>query len=240
MKPIEKMSAVHRVLGKVSAPVDRSVVNEPIGPHYSTTLPKSQTVLSDPVKAKLMIPPPPADLGGSTDSSSYLHTRLISAVVPLLGCQADGSPLTGMEDVSQDTSQILRDLRRAEASATPIAESCGFTIYNWLNFEERLSMELKSAGIEGKGSVLDSADCPILQDLADSVERQESVQAESAKWRQLVSDLLRDGKEKVLEERLKKHKEWSSVVNHFMTQEKSKGSLEKKKRIHATGSTESD
>jgi hypothetical protein len=240
MKPIEKMTTVHRVLGKVSPPVDRSILNEPIGPHYSTTLPKSQAVMGDPFKSKLMIPPPPADLGGSADSSSYLHTRLISAVVPLLGCKTDGVALGAMDDVSQDTSQILRDLRRVEGTVTPVSEGYGFTAYNWLNFEERLALELKSAGIEGKGGVLDSADCPILQDLADSVERQGAVQAESAKWRQVVSDILKDGKEKILEERLRKHKQWSSVVNHYMAQEKAKGSLEKKKRIHANGSTESD
>jgi hypothetical protein len=240
MRPIEKMSAIHRVLGKVAVPADRSVLNEPMGPHYSTTIPKSQAVQSDPTKARLMIPQPPADLSGSADSSSYLHTRLISAVVPLLGCKADGIGFSGGVDIGQDTSQILRALRRAEASATPVSETCGFTMYNWLNFDERLSMELKSAGIEGKGSVIDPADCPILQDLADSFEKQEAVQAESAKWRRVVADLLRDGKEIVLEDRLKRHRQWSAVMSHYVAQEKPKGSLEKKKKIHTNASTESE
>jgi hypothetical protein len=223
MKPVEKLSAIHRLLGQSTPIGDKSALTEPIGPHYSSTLPKTPAFLSDPHKSKLIIPPPPSELTGSVDGASHLHARLISALVPLLGSEEPDFSGQGTEDSSPGPAQLLKDLRRAEMSATPLADCCGFTMYSWLTFEEKLSMELKFAGIEGPRNLRNAIDSPILQDLADSLEMQEEIQSKAVTWRRTVSDMLSNGKQKVLEERMQKERNWNLVMNNFMAQEKAKG-----------------
>lgn len=85
MKPIDKLSSIQAYLVPTEIKEDTDkILNEPIGPHYSTTIGRSQAVLSDPIKSRLIIPPPPSNLSGNPVTSSYLHSRLISAIVPLL------------------------------------------------------------------------------------------------------------------------------------------------------------
>lgn len=85
LKPIDKLSIIQSYLAPTEIKNDMNeILNEPVGPHYSTTICRAPNILSDPIKSKLVIPPPPSNLSGSTVSSSYLHSRLISAIVPLL------------------------------------------------------------------------------------------------------------------------------------------------------------
>jgi hypothetical protein len=237
LKPIEKLSAVQRFL-HLSQPHDRRVLEEAPGPHYSTTLPKDPAVVSDQFKSRLVIPPPPPDLTGTTDSASSLHARLVSAVVPLLGTE-ETVPIP--DDGAPPASQILRDLRRAEELATPVGEDCSFGAFARLNFEERLGLELQAAGITGAGKVVHTVDCPILQDLADALEREGAVIAEANRWRKIVSEFVEKGKA-VIEERAKQQRQWTVVLNNHLAQERAKIMLEKKKAraMHGTGEPECD
>jgi hypothetical protein len=206
------------------------------------TLGRSPAVLSDPYKSRLIIPPPALDLTGKTDSSSHLHSRLVSAVVPLIGAVSSDNVNPDREDVSQAHSQFLRDLRLAEESATPMADASGMAGYSWLNFDEKLSLELEYAGIEGKVNPLHSVDCPIIQDLSAALEQESPVLAEANKWRRAISDLVEQRKD-TIELRNRKHREWISMMNSFMAQEKAKAQAEKKKkkeRAKQYMSTESD
>jgi hypothetical protein len=240
LRPIEKLSSVQRYLAAARPTNDRCLLTEPLGPHYSITLPKTPAVVSDANKSRLIIPPPPADLAGNTESSSSLHARLISAVVPLLGAGDPGSLVPSGDDGAQTVSQLLRDVRQAERCATPLAAGYSFGGYSWLSFDEKLELELGAAGIEGHGNQIAVADCPILQDLAEAFEKEGEVLAEANKWRKLVAGIIEE-RRAVIEERAKHHRQWIAAMNSYITQEKAKVQQVKKKQrtLHATPS-ESD
>jgi hypothetical protein len=59
MKMIDKLSSIQPFLQPAQSSGDRAGLTELLGPHYSTTFPKDPAVLSDALKARLVIPPPP-------------------------------------------------------------------------------------------------------------------------------------------------------------------------------------
>ena len=227
MHPIEKLNHIQQYMIQTRPKTTADILNEPIGPHYSTTIGRDPSVMSDPIKSRLKIPPPPADLTGNTDNRSYLHSRLVSAVVPLLETTDNFSKFI-VEDQATNNTTILNDFQCSENNSTPTAESSGFTGYGYLNFEERLEMELSYVGIEGSGNVVTTYDCPIAQDLSDALKEQEEVVKEVNKWKKIMADLIQS-KKSVLEERSRRHKEWTHAMNHFFAQEKSKNQQDKKK-----------
>ncbi|OHT11476.1 hypothetical protein TRFO_19010 [Tritrichomonas foetus] len=255
LHPVEKITQIQQYMIPSKPKNNLEILNEPVGPHYSTTICRAPNVLSDPVKSRLIIPPPPADLTGNTDTSSYLHSRLVSAVVPLLGSKdkratGKNSMSSGSRGVKSENEEnttlaasntaILNDLKNTEYNSTPTAECTGFTGYGWLNFEERLAMELSYVGIEGSGNVVTSVDCPIAQDLAEAIKEHDAVIKEANKWKKIMADIVQK-RRPILEDRNRKHKEWSAAMNQYYAQEKAKQAQEKKKSRppHST-STESD
>ena len=109
MKPINKFSAIQSYLVPTEFKNDsETILNEPVGPHYSTTICRSPSILSDPIKSKLIIPPPPSNLSGNAVTSSYLHSRLISAIVPLLPPTKSGN--INRNSLDHETGEKGQDL----------------------------------------------------------------------------------------------------------------------------------
>lgn len=244
MRPIENWHLIDKYLIQNEHRTDRAILKEPSGPHYSTTFARHPSVLSDPLKARLMIPPPPSEAKGTAEKNSQRHSRLIAAFVPLLGTQ-EAAPPAAAEDHSNVNAQMMHDIRKAEHEhATKVAETESFTEYAWLSFDQRLDMELKYVGIESTGDRISDVDCPIVQDMMETLDREETIIGEANKWRKIAAEFIEKGKPMV-ETRLRRHKEWQIAMNNYHAMEKAKQQLEKKEkkekeRLKHVKSTESD
>lgn len=134
---------------------------------------------------------------------------------------------------------VDNEIRESDFNLTPTADSTGITRYGLLNFEERLAMELEYVGIKGSEKKQPDADGQILHELAEALKEQEIARNEANKWRKIMLETLQKRKSEI-DDRDKKHKQWNSIMNNFLAQEKAKFQQEKKKSRPHTISTESD
>ena len=214
MKPIEDFVPILKYLDNPSVCTSSDCLSEPIGPHYSTTLCRRPSVLNDAHKSKLVIPSPASSVCGKDDSDSHLHSRLVSAVVPLLGvCDCVGYVSEHLCPVNED---LLRDLDVAEhVESTRCAECGSFGDYGCLSFAEKLRLELDYAGLESGGCQVHECDCPLLQDLREALDREKSVVEEANKLRRIALSHLESGQASI-EERARRQRFWESDARcHF-------------------------
>lgn len=229
MKPVDDLTSIRKYLTETTVTSSPELLAEPMGPHYSKTL-----VTSDPQKSKLIVPPP-HDLKGNTNANSQLHSRLIAAMVPLLGFTEEKSRSNEAIPVN---AELLRDLKRAEnVSATPVAETGGFSVYERLDFGEKLALEVKYAGMERSGGPLNNDACPIMQDMVEAIEREPGVVDEANKWRRAALEIL-EKKKDILDKRASRYKRWQEEMHQHVLQERARMHQEKKYRY--TASTESE
>ena len=215
MNPIEDFVRIRKYLVCPSVCTSPECLSEPTGPHYSTTLCRDPSVLNDAHKSKLVIPSPVcSSSSGNDDVDSHLHSRLVSAVVPLLGVFDCVGFVSEAHCPAND--DLLRDLDVAEhVESTRCAECGSFGEYGCLSLSEKLRLELQYAGLESSGCPVHECDCPLLQDLREALNREKSVVEEANNLRRSALSHLESGQASI-EERARRQRFWESDARrHF-------------------------
>lgn len=234
MKPIESISQYQDILRPTQCHSDKFLSVEKPGVHYSVKLPRNPNILSDPMKARLIIPPPIMPQGSST--VPHIKSRLVAAVVPLLGNENPYNFKIDNPEMPYQTS-VSNDLQKYENLLTPQVEGDIISAYGNLSFDDRLSIELEYTGLIPIEGVPTDLDCPIISDLNEAILKEESIIQESNHLRYIIAESLQKNKS-FIEKRNQRAKIISDLIEKFQQMEKAKQQLEKKKK--AISSTESD
>ncbi|KAH0786926.1 hypothetical protein GPJ56_009172 [Histomonas meleagridis] len=235
LHPIDKLGPIEHYLEESKSISDKQWLTEPLGQHYSYTITRHPGYTSDPSKEKLIVPSPPSSTSCKSEVSTYLHSRLISAVVPLLRStdndadeeEEENSEIVHLEEQTPNTSSLIKEIQYAETKITQPAET-DFCSYGQLSVNEKLVMELKYVGIELGDGFEPSDDSPLLKEMANLFSQEEAILKETNKWKKLVKDYLVKKKD-IIEERNRKNKEWNAHINHLHQEEKAKNQIEHKK-----------
>lgn len=243
MQPVQNVTVFNDAL-KYMKPylIDQKIMNEPFGQHYSQRISRTDALIADPIKSKVILPSSPFEESKENVSGLHLHSRLISALIPVHLIEYNLPP----EDRDEKESALMPDLRNGDLylerlrlstqtkqnnesitnKGTPTPQGLGFSDYGLLSFDARLQLELESLGINGKTNVLCDTNCPVMKCIQYE-QMHQVVSVEKANEMINICKTLLTKLQPKFESRYRKHLLWECALKQYI--EKRKNSSKKKK-----------
>ena len=223
-KPIKNPNYFDRYLTPSKPMYDLAKIQEPLGPHYSLTFPKTPQYLSDPLKAKLKMPSPPFASTEAGETNIHLHRRLISALINIDDIEDTVSdsdfiePRSEGEDPLKKRKFTAANIKKTEYYCVPKASRIGYSNYGQLSFETRLKMELQYVGIASEGKAVHDVNYPVVHYLNEAVAQQRSACETANYWRRRMERYIVEG-QKTFQDIVRKNKNWNSALSLYLQQE---------------------
>lgn len=222
LKPVDNLNDMKDLLIDSKPIADQKWLQEPLGQHYSLTLRKWVNYSSDPLKEKLIVPQPPSVSSDSTNISTYLQSRLISSVVPKIGKETLQLPLNEPNlSIETNSNSFSKDVQFAESSVAPPSDSLDISGYSRLKYGDKLMLELKYIGIEIDEKVKRTEDFPIFKEMMYLFDQERECIDKTNAWKQKIREIF-DKNMEYLEERKKKHNEWTLALSQIRQNDKTK------------------
>ena len=223
-KPIKTPNYFDRYLTPSKPMYDLSKIQEPLGPHYSLTFPKTPQYLSDPLKAKLKMPSPPFASSETGEMNVHIHRRLISALINMDDIEDTASdsdftePRSEGEEVQKKRKFTASTIRKTEDYCVPRASRIGSSAYGQLSFETRLKLELQSVGITSEGKAVQDMNYPVVHYLNEAVAQQRSACETANYWRRQMERYIIEG-QKIFQDNVRRNKNWNNALSLYLQQE---------------------
>jgi hypothetical protein len=235
LRPISDISQFNPLLApSTDVAMDRKILSEPFGPHYSTTLPRQTT---DPRKSRLILPRSVFEESRAALNMAQVHNRLVSAFVNVLADpvevqKSESAEMPNLRSGREDLQRLISGSTTQHAlgniAGVPTPVGLGISEWGLLGFEMRLSLELESLGLTGEGAAITDTNCPVAVSLDFQIEQQGVVADRANAMKKLIAEKLKENI-RVFEERCAIKHNWTTALESFLQNNEPPKPVKKKK-----------